>query len=194
VILSSSLTAVDFTATPLSSISGKVTVDGAGIGGVTVSSGARSAITDSAGDYTLSNVPAGSYTVTPSGLGYVFSPASRTVTLGGSDSSGINFAVVMAPHLVSLTPARSQMVGGKSTTVVARFDRPVTAATTILLTSAHAQLKVPKKVVLARGRTSVKFKVTSRVVSTSLAVAITGAAEGVTRQTVITLLPKSARR
>jgi hypothetical protein len=95
---------------------------------------------------------------------------------------------------MSLTPKVAQITGGKPTTVVVAFDRAVTETTTITLTSAHTQLKVPKSVVLKRGRTTLSFKATSRTVTSTLAVTVTGSANGVTREAVVTVLPKAPRR
>ena len=58
------------------SISGTITLGGAGLTGVTVTAGSGSATTSATGAYTISGLAAGSYTVTPSRSGYTFSPAS----------------------------------------------------------------------------------------------------------------------
>lgn len=64
-------------------ISGRVTdANNNPINGVVISSSAgRTTTTDSNGNYTFSDLPAGSYTLTPSKSGYVFSPASQTLTV-----------------------------------------------------------------------------------------------------------------
>jgi len=79
------------------SISGTVTRSGSALSGVTVSDGTRTATTDGSGAYTITSVPdSATYTVTPSLTGYTFSPANQSVTLSGSDVTGINFAVANA--------------------------------------------------------------------------------------------------
>lgn len=184
----------NFTATALLQIQGHVTLDGTGIEGITVSTGTRSATTDSSGAYTISNVPAGKYTLTPSGNGYAFDPASRSVTLIGSNASGIDFAVVTNPHLVSLTPKVASIIGGKSASITIVFDRSVTANTTVTLTSSSTSGKVPKKVVLKKGKSSVSFSLTSKKVTSELVVTVTGTANGVSKSTTITLGPKLTSR
>lgn len=187
-------TDANFTAAPRLEIRGQVTLDGVGLEGITVSAGTRSATTDSSGEYTLSNVPAGTYTLTASGGGYTFNPASRTVTLTGSDATGIDFAAVTNPHLVALTPKVASITGGKSTSITIVFDRAVTANTTVSLTSSSTTGKVPKKVVLKKGRSSVSFKLTSKKVQSEVAVAVTGSANGVSKSTTITVVPKLTSR
>jgi len=187
-------TDANFTAQALLQIQGSVTVDGAGLAGVTVSAGSRTATTDSSGAYTLSNVPSGSYTVVPSGAGYTFNPVSRSVTLSSSSVSGIDFAVVTNPHLVSLTPKVAQVTGGKSTSITVLFDRPVTANTYVFLSSSATQAKVPKKVLLKKGRSSVSFSLTTKTVKVEMAVTVTGSANGVSKSTTVTLAPKVTSR
>lgn len=75
-------------------LSGRITTAaGAPVAGVTVSAGARSATTDTNGDYTLTKVKAGTYTLTPALSGYIFTPASRTVTVT-SDVSSLDFTAI----------------------------------------------------------------------------------------------------
>src|SRR5690242_1731852 len=68
----------------LSTISGKVSLNGAGFAGVTmtiagVSSG--NTATDDVGNYKFTGLPDGNYTITPSISGYTFFPTSQTVTV-----------------------------------------------------------------------------------------------------------------
>jgi hypothetical protein len=77
---------------PLRSVSGTVrTAAGAGIPGVTVSCYGCSAVTDANGAYTVKWIPRGTYTFTPSGGGCYFTPATRSVTVSGSNAFGIDF-------------------------------------------------------------------------------------------------------
>ncbi|MCK6472077.1 MAG: Ig-like domain-containing protein [Planctomycetes bacterium] len=62
--------------TPLGSIAGTVTDNGAGVSGVTVSAGGVSTTTSGSGTYTLPHVPFGTITLTATKAGYTFSPSS----------------------------------------------------------------------------------------------------------------------
>ena len=78
--------------TPTFSISGTITTSGgSGINGVTVSTGSNSTTTNATGAYTLSGVVNGTYTLTPSRSGFTFSPASRSVTVGGANVTAQDF-------------------------------------------------------------------------------------------------------
>jgi len=62
-------------------ISGQVTLSGAGLSGVTVPlSTGPTATTTGSGNYSFTNLPSGSYTVTPSLSGYSFSPLTPKFT------------------------------------------------------------------------------------------------------------------
>lgn len=85
--------AANFIGAPVFRVSGRITSSsGVALAAVTVTmSGRGSVTTNSAGYFTFANVPNGSYTVTPSQSGRTFSPASRSVTVIGSDVSGVSF-------------------------------------------------------------------------------------------------------
>ncbi|MBK9090495.1 MAG: pre-peptidase C-terminal domain-containing protein [Holophagales bacterium] len=84
------------------SISGTITLGGAGLTGVTVTAGSGSATTSATGAYTISGLAAGSYTVTPSRSGYTFSPASASATISSANVTGINFtATAVATYSIS---------------------------------------------------------------------------------------------
>lgn len=185
---------VDFSVVSLLQISGRVTRNGTGVAGITVSAGSRSAVTDNAGTYSLDNVTSGTWTLTPSGGGSTFAPASRTVTLDTSNVSGVDFTVVTEPQLLSLTPNVTQLRGGKATRVLVQFDRAVTANTYVYLSSSAAQGKVPKRVLLKKGRSSSSFTLKTRAVKQELVVTLTGTANGISKQTSVTLIPKAAAR
>jgi inhibitor of cysteine peptidase len=80
---------IDFTAIPTFSLNGRVTdgTNGPGLSTVTISavstspSLTNSAVSDVNGNYTLSNVPATDNTLTPSVPGYLFSPATQSLTV-----------------------------------------------------------------------------------------------------------------
>jgi parallel beta-helix repeat protein len=76
-------------------VTGKVTLNGAGLAGVLVSGGGQSALTGADGGYTVASLVKGTYSLTASKTGYRFStPAS--VTLGPS-RTGINFTAEALP-------------------------------------------------------------------------------------------------
>jgi len=93
-ISGASVTGVDFTCTCTTtfSISGTVTCDGqAGITMTLSGSVSATTVTNASGNYIFTGLSNGTYTVTPSKLGYGFSPKSTTVTISGANVTGINF-------------------------------------------------------------------------------------------------------
>lgn len=82
-------------ASSIYSISGTVTgTKGAPLAGVTMTlSGAAAGTisTDTAGNYSFTGLANGTYTVTPSAVGYRFSPAYKNVTVSGANVTGVNF-------------------------------------------------------------------------------------------------------
>ena len=78
-------------------ISGRVTLNGAGLAGVTVAlTGSAPATTDAGGNYTFSNLQNGNYTVTPTLNGYSFSPTSRSVTVNSANVASQDFTATCA--------------------------------------------------------------------------------------------------
>ena len=76
------------------SISGTVTLNGAGLSAVTITltgDSSDSTTTDSSGNYSFTEVSNGSYTITPSKSGYSFAPPSRSVTVKGANVAGQSF-------------------------------------------------------------------------------------------------------
>ncbi|MDR3519365.1 MAG: carboxypeptidase-like regulatory domain-containing protein [Candidatus Pacebacteria bacterium] len=71
---------------PPSSYTVSGTITGAPLG-ATVKMGTYSTTTDSTGNYSLTGVAAGIYTLTPTLAGYTFSPASVSVSVGGTDAT-----------------------------------------------------------------------------------------------------------
>jgi RHS repeat-associated protein len=73
-------------------VSGTVTLNGAGLPFVTVSTNTGvTATTLSNGSFSLTGLGPGTYTVTPNRAGYTFTPASRSVTVATVNITGINF-------------------------------------------------------------------------------------------------------
>ncbi|MEO8615904.1 MAG: putative Ig domain-containing protein [Luteolibacter sp.] len=79
------------------SISGTITLSGAGLPGVSVSDGFRSATTDGSGNYTITGVPNGTYTVTPTKSGNSFTPATLSVTVAGANQTAKKFTAAALP-------------------------------------------------------------------------------------------------
>ena len=91
----SNITGVNFTATPIYSISGN-----AGVAGATVSysgTASGSVTANGSGNYTISGLANGSYTITPTFAGYTFSPSSSPETVSGSNITGVNFTATIVP-------------------------------------------------------------------------------------------------
>ncbi len=93
-IKNKNVTGVNFSASALYSISGKVTAGNKSLSGVTVTlSGPaeRSTKTKSDGSYSFTGLTKGSYTVTPSPTGYTFKPLNRKISLN-QNVTGQDFA------------------------------------------------------------------------------------------------------
>jgi hypothetical protein len=112
------ITGVNFTAAviPTYSISGNVSVNGAGAS-VTLTGAANAAATaDASGNFGFTGLSNGSYTVTPSKSGYTFSPASASVTVSGTNVTGVNFTATALPPVQTLfttqTPAGTNYSDG----------------------------------------------------------------------------------
>ena len=93
--LAGNLSGLNFTATQLFSISGKVTLGtpgGSGLQNVTISLGAQTTSTAADGTYTLANVPSGTTgSLTPSLSGYAFTPAAISIASLASSQTDQNF-------------------------------------------------------------------------------------------------------
>jgi hypothetical protein len=98
-------------------ISGQVTLSGAGLSGVTVTlNTGPKATTDSSGNYAFSNLPAGTYTGTPSLSGYTFTPPSSTFTnITANQTASFTAAVLTStPRAVSINFVGSGTAMGAS--------------------------------------------------------------------------------
>lgn len=87
-------------------ISGTISPQSVGNGTTVTLSGPTSALTtgNSSGSYSFSGLANGTYAVTPSRSGYIFSPSVQSVSIDGSDVSGIDFtASQQSTHSVQLT-------------------------------------------------------------------------------------------
>ena len=123
------LTGVNFiaTAVPTYSISG--TISGAIVSAVTVSlsgAAAGSTTSDSSGNFTFTGLANGVYTVTPSKVGYTFSPASQAATVNGANLLGITFTSSAIPtYSISGTVS-----GAVASAVTVSLTGAATASTT----------------------------------------------------------------
>ena len=97
-------------------LSGSISPQSVGNGTTVTLSGPTSASTsaDSSGNYSFSGLANGIYAVTPSRSGYSFSPSVQSVSIDGSDISGIDFtASQQSTHSAQLTwqASTSNVVG-----------------------------------------------------------------------------------
>jgi hypothetical protein len=104
------VTGINFTATAqvgqTYSISGTITPVAGGSGATVSLSGTGSATTttNSAGNYIFTGLSNGAYTITPSNIGYTFSPANPSVTVNGTNLANVNFtATTQQAHSVALS-------------------------------------------------------------------------------------------
>jgi hypothetical protein len=77
------------------SISGMVTLSGAGLYGATVTLDTSTTITtDATGIFTFSGLKNGTYSITPTRLGYEFTPKTASITISGASVTGQNFTSI----------------------------------------------------------------------------------------------------
>src|SRR5882724_7821034 len=99
------------------SISGTISPAAGGNGATITLSGAASATTtaNSSGSYTFAGVANGTYTVTPSRLGYTFTPGNRTAVVSGANVTAADFTATAQTFGISgtISPAG----GGSGATV-----------------------------------------------------------------------------
>ena len=101
-IVAGNLSGQNFTGTLITySVSGRI-VDSSSnaLVGVTVTDGTRTALTDASGIYTLTGVLPGSYTLTPTKIGYSFTPTTSNLTVA-DNLSGQNFTGTLLTYSVS---------------------------------------------------------------------------------------------
>ncbi len=101
-------------------ISGNISPPSAATGATVTLSGAANASTnpDAAGNYVFTGLANGSYSVTPSEGGYIFSPASRFVTVNGATVANLNFTAQTAgTAMLAVDATTSQTLTSKATTV-----------------------------------------------------------------------------
>lgn len=88
-------------------ISGTISLNGAGLSGITVNvsgaAAASSTATNASGNYSFSGLPVGNYTITPTSADYTFDPASMPVTITSADQSGQNFTATANSGTIIIT-------------------------------------------------------------------------------------------
>jgi len=113
------------------SVSGTITPS-LGANGATVTlSGTSGATTttNGSGSYTFPGLASGSYVVTPTNTGYTFTPASRNVTVGTTNVTGVDFTAsgTTAAPTITTQPASQTVTAGQTATfsVVATGTAPL---------------------------------------------------------------------
>ncbi|MBD1210439.1 MAG: fibronectin type III domain-containing protein [Ignavibacteria bacterium] len=131
------------TASSLNATSALVTVNGAGIqsqnrysifgsigiaSGVVTLGGAATQSTSASlvGAYSFSTLANGIYTVTPTLTGYIFTPSSTSVTIGGASAYGVNFQPFAVPPSAAATTLVFSSVNASSATIA--WNPPVGGA------------------------------------------------------------------
>ncbi|MGH7145740.1 MAG: Kelch repeat-containing protein [Planctomycetota bacterium] len=105
----------DFTIKQVYNMSGQVLSGGVGLGGVTINflgTDAPAPVTTAAdGSWTQAKFRDGTFTVSPSLPGYLFNPASSSVTVVAADVTGVNFAAQpVAASVTLVAPANAAIV------------------------------------------------------------------------------------
>jgi hypothetical protein len=117
-LTSANMTGVNFTAQEVV-ISGALTPGAMGAGATVNLTGAATATVaaDGSGNFTFARVANGTYTVTPSKVGFIFTPANRSITVSnGVSMTGVNFTVQPVPTY-SITGTITPVAVGNGATV-----------------------------------------------------------------------------
>ena len=98
-------------------LSGTLTPASAGAGATVALSGAGSATTtaDSSGSYSFGGLAPGTYTITPSKSGFTFNPASQSLTVSGSNVTGVTFTAAAQVQTFTISGTISGGVGATVT-------------------------------------------------------------------------------
>jgi hypothetical protein len=100
-------------------ISGSITPATGGGGATVTLSGTENATVqaDANGNYSFAGLPNGSYSVTPSKIGFSFTPVSQTVSLSGTNQTAINFAAQAISYSWSISGSISPATSGGGATL-----------------------------------------------------------------------------
>ncbi|MDR3709412.1 MAG: carboxypeptidase regulatory-like domain-containing protein [Capsulimonadaceae bacterium] len=183
-------------------ISGKVTnLAGSGVSGATVAlsgSASSTTTTDVNGNYGFSSLTAGgTFTMTPSLSGYVFTPASTTVT-GLSSNQTAAFTALVAGQgtgpasnsLSGIWMSGSSLTGGSAIAGCLTMRSGCTAASTVSLSSNAPSLVtfVPSLVSLGLWQNYATFAAQTSPVAADTVVTVVGSYNGQTVSTQFTVL------
>jgi len=135
----------NFTATPLYTISGRITdANSNPVSGVSVAASPLTTVTTNAnGEYTLSGArPNTNYTVTPSRTGFTFTPANRLHTNLTGNTTGADFFAASQTYTISgrITSTTSQPTGQPVANATVKLTGTQTAQTT---TNANGEYTFP---------------------------------------------------
>lgn len=126
------ITAINFAATAVTtfSIFGTVTSGGSGLPGVTITLGGEgSAVvtTDANGNYIFSGLINSNYIITPSKVGFTFSPTSSSQTMSGANIAGFNFIAASTPAQIVNCPS----AGTTNVAILDLFLTPLTVTVSV---------------------------------------------------------------
>jgi hypothetical protein len=149
-------------------ISGRITTVGAtatGLAGVTVKlTGARALTrtTDSSGAFSFTGLPTGNYRVTPTKLGYLFTPANRSYTALSADQTTANFTATARTFTIT-AKATSAGLGLAGVTMRLTGSRTLTCTTSVGGTCLFANLPAGGSYTVTPSRTGFTFTPVRRV-------------------------------
>ena len=164
------------------SLSGQVTAGGSPLAGVVLSAAQRTTVTDATGNYEIGSLPPGGYTITPSLVGYSFTPASRNQTLTTASVGGLNFAATVQPE-IALTRAGGAVADGGTDPITGTAMTVATPLTYTITNHGLASLSLSSATVSATTNCAVSItnQPAGTVVpgnTTSLVLSVTPAAAG----------------
>jgi hypothetical protein len=104
---------------PATSASGAtLTLSGAGSGSTTA---------DASGNFAFAGLANGSYTVTPTRVGFTFSPGSQTTTINGGNVTGVNFTATSQTYSISGTISPASIGSGATVSLSGTVSKTATA-------------------------------------------------------------------
>ena len=192
VTLGADMAEVDFTATRMYSVSGKVTCQGQGLAGVTVIiSNGTSTITAIDGGYALKGLSPGTYSISVTEAGYTFGPAQSIVV--GTDQANVNFAgysndtpVQIASFTLNVNRVNSYE-RPKATIVL---NRPVPSGyITIRMSTTNASVVQVTDVLIWGGMDQKSFDISTTGVTQNTDVTISANLNGATQSVKLTVVP-----
>ena len=109
--------------------------------GTTLTTGGNSVTADASGNYSFGSLANGNYTVSPSKAGFIFTPASQTVTVNGANVSGVNFVAqpVVTPTGIQLVQKSVNGNEASATSISASLTSSVTQGNFLIVTGTAAR-------------------------------------------------------